>query len=399
MGINMNKNKCYDFDGSISIEVLNNYLDKAITYVMEKGAVPMEFDEEHFKEGVRFVTNVGAKYIQRAACSWYPTIEEIRTYPRLKKAIEKAHDIDPEIIFEACIFETTTSRVDNIPIPERVFEAFGLKPEKRNFKKENMHFLDGFRRDFDNEADVPDVTRLDTQMFIYYRAITYIDIGFEALHLGQVKLIGHNDKDYACYDKIIKMIRKYASEHARRHYVLINAHDNYFLSPDGNYLADMLVAPIRVHAAPDEVDHAVSEDNPQRCDIEAGYWGDSIYQSGISGTSPSGWYAEKYPYLVEFDNYGGKMGDTTKKDSYVWGMDEISWYCSQPQWYRREFMKFITEKIHSFNENGHVALVGYRGGPYISYLGKSAEFFSNSSEFCENGFDDEEAIKELFANQ
>lgn len=116
----------------------------------------------------------------------------------------------------------------------------------------------------------------------------------------------------------------------------------------------------------------------------------------ISGKSPSGWYAEKYPYLVEFDNYGGKLGDTSKKDSYVWGLDEISWYVSQPQWYRREFMKYAIERIKSYNENGHVAFVGYRGGQFNSMLGEKYQYYANGSKYHENGSNDEEFIKELF---
>ena len=84
-------------------------------------------------------------------------------------------------------------------------------------------------------------------------------MGFESLHLGQVGLTGRNDTDNAAYTKLIGMIREYAKTHARRGYVLINAHNNNFTSPDGKMLADMIVAPVRVHAAKDEVNHAVSD--------------------------------------------------------------------------------------------------------------------------------------------
>ena len=132
----------------------------------------------------------------------------------------------------------------------------------------------------------------------------------------------------------------------------------------------------------------MSETNPHRCIIEKGYWGDSVYQSGISGTSPSGWYAEKYPYLVEFDNYSLGETDTTDPNSYVWGKDEITWFIQQPQWYRREFMNYLINTINSYNENGHVSVVGYRGGGY---------FANDKSVLCENGVNAEEFIKELFS--
>ena len=381
--------KDYKFNGSISFEVLNNYLEKAVTYVGFLNNRPNVFNSAFCDEAVRFLTKVGAKYIQRAAGEWYPSYEFEQYYAACKEKLAAAHKTDPDIIFESCIFEVSCIDMNNIPIPEWVFEAFGLKPEKRNFNVALTLFKDGYGVDYwEKDHHIPDITTTEMQMFVYYRACSFIDVGFEALHLGQVLLTGRSDPENIVYTRLIQMIREYAKTHARRGYVLINAHNNRFTSPDGKMLVDMIVAPVRVHAAKDEVNHAVSETNPQRCDIEPGYWGDSIYCSGISGTSPSGWYAEKYPYLVEFDNYGGIMGDTTDKDSYVWGRDEIAWYAAQPAWYRREFMKFLVKKIDDYNENGHVSIVGFRGGSY---------FANNKSAACPEGAGDEDMIKEMFA--
>lgn len=381
--------KDYKFNGSISFDVLNNYLDRAVTYVGFLADDPVYFDSAHSDEAIRFITDVGAKYIQRAAGEWYPSYEFEQYYGACKEKLAAAHKIDPDIIFEACIFEVSCVDMDNIPIPEWVFKAFGLKPEKRNFNADLTLFKDGFGVDhWEKGYHIPDITTQEMQMFVYYRACSFIDTGFEALHLGQVKLTGRNDPENNVYTRLIGMIREYAKTHARRGYVLINAHNNNFTSPDGKMLADMIVAPVRVHAAKDEVNHAVSEAEPQRCDIEPGYWGNSIYCSGISGTSPSGWCSEKYPYLVEFDNYGGIIGDTSDKDNCVWGKDEITWYIMQPAWYRREFMNYLNNKIKGYNENGHMAFVGHRGGSFYS---------NNKSEQCPSGSGDEETIKKIFS--
>lgn len=378
--------KKYDFNGSVSLEVLNNYLSRALTYNMYTN--DSGYNGNKLDESIRFITNTGAKYIQRAASEWYPESKLESNSEALKAKLAAAHSVDPDIVFEACIFETSGLSMNSIPIPAWVFEAFGKKAENRNFNADLTKFSSGYGVDhWAKNYHVPDVTQLETQMFIYYRACTYINMGFEALHLGQVKMTGKNDTNNATYTKLIGMIRDYAKKHARRGYVFINAHNNNFTSPDGKMLVDMIVAPTRVHAAAGEVDHEVSENNPQKCDIEPGYWEDSVYQSGISGTSPSGWYAEKYPYLVEFDNYGGVLGDTSDRTSYVWGRDEITWYVSQPDWYRREFMSFLINKINGYDENGHVALVGHRGGKFYA---------NNKSTLCENGSGDEETIKAIF---
>ena len=379
--------KDYKFDGEISFEVLNNYLDRAVTYTGHFcPTLYYNVDDNAIAEAIRFITNVGAKYIQRAGGEWHPSIVTENNFEAIKNRIAKAHEIDPDIIFESCIFEVVTSAVNEIPIPAWVFEAFGKEPENRNFCMDKMRFDDGYKGNFDTGTIVPDVTKAEVQMFIYFRACRFIDMGFEALHLGQVLLTGRLEEDNATYAELVGMIREYAKKNARRHYVLINAHNNNFTAPDGTMIADMIVAPLRPAPADDDVDHEVSEDNPQRCVLKPNYW-KSVYQSGISGRSPSGWYAEKYPYLVEFDNYGGTLGDTSKKDSYVWGRDEIVWYINQPSWYRQEFMNYAVDKIKSFDENGHIALVGHRGGKY----------FANSSKYCENGKDDEEFIKQLLS--
>src|SRR3546814_14778052 len=40
---------------------------------------------------------------------------------------------------------------------------------------------------------VPDITRPETQMWVYFLARKYIDTGIEAIHFGQVELIGIED--------------------------------------------------------------------------------------------------------------------------------------------------------------------------------------------------------------
>ena len=379
----------YKIDGSVSLDVLNNYLDRAVTYCVCLGNATM-YDGKSIDEAIRFITNVGAKYVQRAAGEWYPSYDSEQYYDAVKAKLAAAHAVDPDIIFEACIFETSGVSMNDIPIPEWVFNAFGQKVQKRCFNSANTVFRNGYGvNNWENGYHIPDITRIETQMFIYYRACSFIDLGFEALHLGQVELTGKNDTDYAVYTKLIQMIRDYAKKNARRKYVLINAHSSSFVGSDKKMLSDMIVLPSRVHAAEGEVNHEASENNPQRCDIEPGYW-DSVYQSGISGTSPSGWYTEKYPYLVEFDNYGGVLGDTSDKNSYVWGKDEITWYAAQPDWYRRYFMEYIKNKIAGYNENGHIALVGFRGGEF---------FANNKSSLCENGRGDENTIKTILSSK
>ena len=40
---------------------------------------------------------------------------------------------------------------------------------------------------------VPDVSQPETQLWFYFLAASYIDLGFEGIHWGQVEIMDHND--------------------------------------------------------------------------------------------------------------------------------------------------------------------------------------------------------------
>lgn len=399
----------FKFDGSISLNVLGNYLDRSITYCTyaESDTRCGKFDLELAKDAKRALLNVGAKYVARAISVWVPSKTDESEYPKIKEWISSVHSSDPEIIFEACIFETCTENMNTIAVPESVFKAFGKKIERRNFDCSKMVFEDGlFLNAWGKGLHVPDITREETQMWFYYRACTYIDMGVEALHLGQTNLIGDRDKDLSCWTRVVKMIRAYAKENARRHYVLINGHNptQNFVGSDGVMLVDFNAFPSRLMTAEDEVDHAVSEDNPQRCELTIAYppshpyFGREelfprLYMDNIVGTSPSGWSTDKYPYLVEFDNFGS-FGDHVKKEKRF-GYDEISWYVNQPQWYRHQTLEKIKKQVTGFNNNGHFAIPGRRTA-YILKENRQSIYAMNDAQFYSKGFSDEAAVKEIF---
>ncbi len=364
----------YYFDGSISLDTLNNYLNRVSTYC--QFFQPEESDELVIDS----IVGIGAKYVQRAACMWSPSSWEYAIKGQIKKRMDKIHALDPEIIFEACIFECVDSRVAQISIPKETFEAFGIPYENRNFSLEKMMFPDGkYKNQWGTGAHVPDITRLETQMFFYTRACFYIDSGYEAIHLGQANLIGNNDTNNVCWAKVIGMIREYAKKNARRHYVILDAHypSQNFVGPDGQMLTDFNAFPMRISVAKGQKDHKPSEKEPQLCVITPGN-GDSPYQKGIRGNSPAGWYTNKYPYLAEVDNWGVDTKNLHKASSYIWGYDEITWYSVQPQWYRQKFVEDLTKQIDSFGENGHLALPTKRYIGQVPGISTAACYFAST---------------------
>ncbi len=389
----VNKGKDFTFNGSISLNVLNNYLDRAITYCVyaDNDANRGKFDTEVATDAMRAILNVGAKHIARTVGSWIPSKTEESAYPQIEDWITKMHEYDPEIIFEACIFETCTEKMNTIAIPDWVFKAFGKKAENRNFDSKKMIFKEGYgANQWGNGIHVPDITNEETQMWFYYRACQYIDMGIESIHLGQANLIGKNDVGLKNWTKVVHLIRDYAKKNARRKYVLINCHypSQNFVGTDGVMLADFNAFPIRITAAKGEKDHAVSENNPQKCEINVNSDARSLYTGAISGKSPSGWTTNHYPYLVEFDNDGGEGNN---KAEAKWGYDEIGWYANQPQWYRQKFIKDVNAQVKGFGNNGHVALPGRRTA-YISEKKARLYYVMNDAKYYENGFSDEQGI-------
>ena len=107
--------KEYRFDGSISLEVLNNYLDRAVTYTGHfMPTLYSDTDQKNIDEAIRFITNVGAKYIQRAGGEWHPSVVPLNNFDTIKANISSAHEIDPDIIFESCILKLSEWNLKNV---------------------------------------------------------------------------------------------------------------------------------------------------------------------------------------------------------------------------------------------------------------------------------------------
>lgn len=390
--------KNYEFNGSVSEEVLINYLSRAVTVSVEGQTLDMD-KTPYIK---KFILNTGAKYIARAATCWNPGISDYDTYPAQKAFIDDVHESDPDVVFEACVFECVSSQVNDIPIPAWVFEAFGEEPEERNFSFDKMCFGGKqFLNQWGEGTSVPDITKLETRMFLYYRACGYIDTGFEAIHMGQVHLIGSRDSKWKRWTELLTMIRSYAKENARRGFVFINAHTHGITGSDGVLMFDFHMYPSRP-MADGEAAHLPTADDPQLAILKEGH-SDSIYGDSLGGTTYSGWSCDSLPYLVELDNYGddtSSLNVPKPDDMRVWGMDEITWYANQPDDYRAEFLRYAYEWVKTESDGiGSFAMPGERVARYYSEDGSitSWRYYAYDSSNFKAGSGDERVIKEIFA--
>ena len=390
------KKSKYYFDGSISRETLENYLERAVTagYFLCPGT-PEGYEFPYREDDIRMLKNIGAKFIGRSIYRWSEESKlgdpEFLAYA--KNLIDEMHTYDPEIIFQGCLFEHISTDANNLKIPDWVFKAFNLPVEDRNFRVSDI-----IKRVNPNDEILmarrgggsPIINNLEARMWFYFLAKSYIDIGCEAFHLGQIGIIGRDDPDKAYYIELLDMIRKYAKENARRHYVLLDAH-----TPTGGFIKDG-VSLLDFNSFPLRVKEVV--DKPMEGMLEVGY-SDGLYQKSLGAISPSGWEAESMPYLVEFDNFGisRNPGVANLDDHFCWGYDEITWFSIQSEEYRNKWLWYAYNWIKETDPNGHLQMCVIRMiyGPTAPATLRS--YFANTkSDACPVGFSQEETIKAIW---
>lgn len=363
---NIGLNFYFDKNG-ISEEVLRNYLSRAQNCnVFNDGLGNMEKD-------IEMLFTTGAKMWSRSYTPWLPGKYEFSLHPIMRETISRVHEIDPDIIFENCIFETTVPSMGDFAIPAHVFRAFGLEPEERNFRPEDMCFPDGrFKDQWGPNTGVPDITQLETQLWFYFRGCMFADLGFECIHFGQIMLMTKDDVGFVIFDRIVRMIRDYARDHARRGWMLFNAHiyDDRVAATD-RLICDFHMSPTRGLPPADAVPHAPAPGNPQEIELRVGHF-DSIYLDSPGGVTPSGWRTSSLPYIVEMDNactYEKEWLDTPywpKQTEWYeggwWSHDEISWFSVQPDDYRRAWLRHTWHWVKNIDGHGYCQMPGHRGG-------------------------------------
>ncbi|MCL6544378.1 MAG: hypothetical protein K6T61_04055 [Bryobacteraceae bacterium] len=383
----------YRFDGGISREVLENYLSRSITMV-ELYRSPGNLDDD-----LRMLKNIGAKFVGRAIYLWggEARIADPKFLEQGREMVRRIHQIDPNIVVQAAVFEIVTEQVGQIPVPAWVFQEFGKKPETRNFDYSKMLFPSGLMvYHWRRGQSVPDICQEETKMWFLFLAASYIDIGVEAIHVGQLDLMGRRDPENRHWADILGRVRAYAAKKARRHWIILDAHvPKGGPVVDGKLLLDFHSFPLR----PKEV-----ADTPQKAVLKVGYT-DAIYGRSRGGISPSGWSCEHLPYLVEFDNFGGtrtpgQASQAKGPSIFVWGYDEITWFAHQPADYRNEWLRYAWKWVREHDPNGFLQMPGGRmltNGP-AGPDGPIRWYFANTkSPACPNGFSQEETIKAIWA--
>ena len=224
----------YAFNGKISQQVLDNYLSRAITMAEFLTVDPYCIDGNYpdKQADIDLIKNTGAKFIGRAIYRWghEEVLNEPAFWDGAKSLIDQVHAFDPDIIFQAGVFEAVYRNVEQVPVPEWVFHALGLPAEKRNFQYDSMLFPNGrWVGMWGPDGSVPDIRQVETQLWLMYLIGSYVDIGVEAIHMGQVMLMGAEDENWASWDSFLSKVRDYVYPRARRRTALKTGGRKFFL--------------------------------------------------------------------------------------------------------------------------------------------------------------------------
>jgi hypothetical protein len=195
----------YRFDGTMSRAVLENYLSRSISM---EGLLNGRGDLD---DNIRMLQATGAKFIGRSLCLWTGEANLLVNLARAREQLPKVHAVDPDLILQACIFESVSTQVERVAVPDWAFRALGQPVEKRNFRYADMLYPDGRRRNhWGRNASVPDVSRPETKLWFYFLAASYVELGFEAIHFGQAEIMNGNDRDLEHWSAILGLVRAYA---------------------------------------------------------------------------------------------------------------------------------------------------------------------------------------------
>jgi hypothetical protein len=373
----------YRFNQSISRQVLGDYLSRAICM---EGLLNRRGD---LNDNLRMLDNIGAKYIARSLCLWGGEARLLENFAWAKEQVPAVLQADQDRVLEACIFEIVTTEVEQVPVPGWAFAALDMPAEQRTFRYEAILYPPEQRkRSWGMNAGVPDVSQPETQLWFYFLAASYIDMGFEGIHWGQMEIMDGNDPHLDHYARIFGLVRDYAKLHARRGMVLCNAHvPSGGLVRDGQLLLDFHAFPLRIKEVPD---------HPQEAVLQVGYL-DSIYLRSKGGRTYSGWPCEHLPYLVELDNYGAsrKPGQPGQGAFWVWGYDEISWFANQSEQYRSQWLRYAWDWVKKTDPDGYLEMPG--GRTETSPLNHRRWYSANRpGPAVPDGLDDEVTIRAIW---
>lgn len=370
------------FDGRISRSQLEYFLTRAVTM---EGLLHEHGDLD---SQIRFLKHIDARFCGRTIYLWGGERNLDALLTAAEPRARRIHQALPNLMLQAALFEIVSSDVGTHDVPAWVAKEFGAADAPRKFSYEAMLFpKKKFHNKWGKGSSVPDITQTETQMWFFYLAARYIDLGVEAIHFGQVRLMGARDKDLAAWMSLIERVRRYGRSRARRGIVLCDAH----VPRGGMRVGDRLL--LDFHSFPLRIEEIA--DQPLEGELREGYL-DSLYGRSKGGVAPSGWRCDHLPYLVEFDNFGRSRREGKNIGGcWIWGYDEITWFAHRSRADRDRWLRYASNWITEHDPNGRLQMPGSRTIA-VPVDGRSWYWACDPSGACPDGFGDEATIADLW---
>jgi len=401
----------YTFYGSMSEEQLHMYLDKAIdmnglslytwTDDLIESAPPLEYATlaDH-NDDIRMILNIGAKFIG-GMMEFESAFDRLMTgLDQFKTDVDTLHATDPDIICEARLDEAIDSTAVYVNVPGYVFDAFGQPHVLRTFQPTLM-FYDSPADACSYAVDIPaiDITKTESQMWIYFIATTAIEYGAEAVIFPNAIIINCQDDGNAKVWYVANLVRDYARNPpsgppsapygligARRKMVLVGGDAIPIPNGLGGYgtketmyfdpapaaplpewqrqlIWDYNLAAIQSFCKPTSILPCTPDFLPVILDPTSQNWLTLIQ----GGKHPLGWYCAHMPCVIENDNdapyfdsgcnyYCNNQSAVTWRP--FWGYDASSWYPAQSPWFRNIMAQYFYYRAKCINPYAHYNLPG-----------------------------------------
>ena len=377
------KSDAYRFDGTMSREVLDNYLSRAISM---EGLLNGRGDLD---DNIRMLKSIGAKFIGRSLCLWGGEANLLRNLERAKQQIPKVHAADPEMILQACVFEIVTAQVEQVPcrtgrlspwvsrwrsgisdmptcsIPTAGAESVGkerLGPGREPAGDEALvlfpgglvhrpgHRSDPFRPGGAHERQRPRPRAL----------VAGARPG--PVLCGQARSPAHG---------ALRCPRPQRRPGAR-----------------GRLLLDFHSFPLRIMEVPDR---------PQEAILKVGF-SDGIYGRSKGGLTFSGWKCDHLPYLVEIDNWGvSRQPGKAKRGRHLdLGLRRNHLVRAPERTISQRLARYAWDWVRKTDPNGHLQMPGSR--TMRSPLDRKRWYYANvPSPAVPEGLGDEKTIRAIWA--
>ncbi|GAA4007791.1 hypothetical protein GCM10022408_19850 [Hymenobacter fastidiosus] len=372
----------------ISDAALQRVLRKAISM---QGVCSDRYAEATRTQDIAAVNTTGARFIGRAAYWWNTTYGDAEEQAHFRRSYRNTRALlsgpVPERIVQAGVFEfiagretdptkstyggPTTFNADVITIPKWVLQAWGQPTAvRRTFSAADIAYRrsdpnDPTATDKEQPFLVPDVTRLQARMWLYYRACSYLAADMEALHMGQWNTMAVNDArgldeggaavhpPYYYTRELFRKIRDFAAHGtpgfpqlnqrrgARRGFVVLDCHSRrpiLFRAGASGVATDLF----DFYSSPISAEGILTGGTPSF--YGAPVFGTQLIRNQCSSEFNSGLGSPDNPrlWLVELDNsLSDPAAPNPAAHKRMWGWDEISWFAAQPRAYRADWLRYV----------------------------------------------------------